>query len=186
MLDPLVTLLVSIISGGLAGAALTILYNCAVARQSARAKESGAIASLAGELVRSRLLCEYNAKLRGNATTPFIRFPTAVSEKVTFGERHAYPRVKHLQSRLEAYTLALMHVNQLIDLHHRLWSSTEIPSGVTKGAAGRREELRFNIADICSGQIKLDGVGSEGFLILPKYIDVVSKEVDKISGRSSE
>jgi len=181
MLQLWVNLLISAITGGLAGAALTILYNHAASRQAARAKESGAIASLAGELIRSRLLCEHNAKLRGNATAPFIRFPTAVSENVTFGERYAYPRVQRLQSKLEAYTLAAMHVNQLIDLHHQLWSSTEAPSSVTKGAPGRREELRFQIADICSGQITLDGVGPEGFVVLPTFIDVISKELEKIA-----
>ena len=186
MPQPWVTLLISVIFGGVAGATLTILYNRVAAKQAARGREGGAIASLAGELWRCRLLCDHNAKLRQNATAPFIRFPTTVSENVTFGERHAFPRMEHLQSRLEAFALAAIHVNQLIDLHHQLWSSTETPSSVSKGAPGRREELRFQIADICSGQIKLESVGPEGFVVLPTFVDAISKEVDDIAKRSAK
>jgi hypothetical protein len=173
--------LISSITGGFAGAVLTILYNYVMAKQSSVAKEKSKISSLTGELRRNILLCEHNSELRQNPTAPFIRFTNLVSTEVTFGKRYAYPHLANIQSKLEFYTLALSQVNQFIDLHNQLWSSTEQASSTTIGASGRREELRFQITDICSGKAKIKGVGPEGFIVLPPFIKDVSKQVEEIA-----
>lgn len=176
MIQPWVSLLVSAVTGAI----LTILYNWWNVRQAAKAKEKGAIAALAGELRRSNLLCDHNANLRQDSTAPLIRFPMTVALDVTFVERHSYPRLASLQKDMEAYTMGIIHINQLIDLHHMLWASPERPSGVSKGAEGRREELRFKIADLCSGKTRLEGVGTENFIFLPTFIDVLLKKISRV------
>ena len=111
MPEPWVVLLVSAVSGGLMGAILTLLYSRAGTKRAAQANERAAIDALAGELRNSSLLCGYHAKLRQNATAPFLRFSTKVATDVTFGQRHSYPLLESLQPRLEAYALAAIHVN---------------------------------------------------------------------------
>jgi len=170
MIPPWVSLLVSAVTGGLMGAALNILYHRAQAKTAAKQVEQSGIEALAGELRRSRLLCDHNAALKQNATAPFIRFPNAVATEVSFGHRHSYPSLAPMQPSLEAYSLAATHLNQLIDLHHLLWSSHEAPVGISSGAPGRREELRFEVTDICSGQKRLEKFGPEGFLVWPTFI----------------
>jgi len=78
---PWVSWLVSFVGGGLMGALATIGYNWWNAKQTADAKEKGVIASLAGEVRHSRVLCEHNARLRQKQTGPFIRFPPNCSSE---------------------------------------------------------------------------------------------------------
>ena len=72
--------------------------------------EKGVIASLEGELSRSRALCGHNASLRQLSTAPFIRFPTTVAMHITFEERHKYPRLASLLGDLEAYAMAVLQI----------------------------------------------------------------------------
>lgn len=76
--------------------------------------------------------------------------------------------------------MGIIHINQLIDLHHILWASPEQPSGVSKGAEGRREESQFKIADLCSGKTKLEGVGPENSIYMPTFIEVLLKKIYSI------
>jgi len=86
-----------------------------------------------------------------------------------------------LQKDLEAYTMAVFHVNQLIDLHDLLYISPEISSSFSKSAVERRQELQHYIADLCDGKKELEGVGPENFVYLPTFIDVVSKRIDRVT-----
>ena len=90
----------SFLTGSLAAALVTIGWNWWSAKQGAKAREKAVIASLAGELRRSKALCESNAKLRDHPAPPFIRFPTSVALRATFGERHHFPKLAGLSPYL--------------------------------------------------------------------------------------
>ena len=182
MPNPWLSLFISALTGGLMGAVINVLYQRTAARCNAKAKEQAAIHALAAELRRSRALCDYNANLRQDATGPLIQFPTATAQTVSFAERRHFPRLSRLQDDLVAYTMGLLQINQLIELHHLLWISPEQPSGVSPGAAGRRKQLRMRVADICAGQVRLEGVGPENFIVLPKYIDSLSARLKEVGG----
>jgi len=171
----------SFLTGSLVAALVTIGWNWWSAKRGAKAREKAVIASLAGELRRSKALCESNAKLRDHPAPPFIRFPTSVALRATFEERHHFPKLAGLQKDLEHYTMGVSHINQMIELHDRLWASTEQAGGVSPGAAGRREHLRRQIADLCAGELKLEGVGPENFIILPTYTQVILKKIQELT-----
>lgn len=171
MLQPWFSLLVTVVTGSLMSAIVTVLYHRWNTRQAAKAKEKGAIAALAAELRHSRLLCDHNANLKDDSTAPFICFPTTVALDVTFRERHSYPQLASRQKALEAYTMGMMHINQLIDSYRLLWTSPEVSTTINPGAAGRREQLRFQIADLCAGRERLKAVEYDSSITLPKFID---------------
>jgi hypothetical protein len=180
MLSPWLTLLVAALTGGLMGAIVNVLYQRAAARSAAENKQKAMVNALAGELRRTRALCDYNASLRQDSTGPFVEFPTTAATSVCFAEPQSYPRLLPLQGDLVHYSMALFQLNQLIELHHLLWTSPELPSGVSPGASGRRDELRIRIALICAGDAKLEGVGTEGFLYLPKYVEYLAASINKV------
>lgn len=170
----------SFLTGSLAAALVTIGWNWWNAKQIAKAKEQAAIASLAGELRRSIALCEHNAKFKDHPAPPFIRFPTSVALRATFEERHSFPKLATLQDDLEHYTMALSQINQMIDLHDELLPlAARAPS--VDGVRLSCEALRRQIADICSGQEKLEGVGPENWLDIPTFTRVVLKEIEELT-----
>jgi hypothetical protein len=180
MPSPWLSLLISAVTGGLMGAIANILYAWRADRRAARVKQEATIASLMGELRRSRALCDHNAKLKLESTAPFIRFPTTVAVRATFEERHGYPRLRSLHNELEDYTMALLHINQLMDLHDLLWISSVPATGVDEGAQSRRGKLQHQIADLCAGREKLTGVGPENFVVLPPFIGNVMKGIQSL------
>lgn len=169
--------LVPLVGGGLAGSALAILFNLWNAKQIATAKERGMIAALAAELRRSSLLCSHNAKLQAYSIAPFIHFPTIAARNAAFEERHSYPRLASIIQDLEYYTLGVMQVNEMIDQYRLL-----IPSYDTARhqPTKDRDDLRNQIAAICKGDFKLEGIGPENFLVLPRFIEVVAKKVESL------
>ena len=175
-----VWMLGSFLTGSLAAAFVTIGWNWWNAQQIAKAKEKAVIASLAGELRRSVALCEYNAKFRHHPVPAFVRFPTGVALAATFEERQSSPKLAPFHEDLEHYTMAVSQINQMIELHDRLWASTEQANSTSPGAAGRREHLRHQIADLCSGQEKLEGVGPENWIIVPDSIKVLHKSIKQL------
>ena len=174
------SLLVAAVTGGLMGAIVNIVYSWRIDKRTARVKQEATIASLMGELRRNRALCDHNGKLRLESTAPFIRFPTSVALRATFEERHSYPRLRSLHNKLEDYTMALLHINQLMDLHDLLWISPVPQTQVDEGAQSRRGKLQHQIADLCAGQEKLTGVGPENFVVLPSFIDPVIKSIERL------
>jgi hypothetical protein len=180
MSSPWLSLLISAVTGGLMGAIANIVYGWRTDRRAARLKQEATVASLMGELRRSRALCDHNGKLKLESTAPFIRFPTTVAVRATFEERHSYPRLRSLHNELEDYTMALLHINQLMDLHDLLWISSVPATGVDEGAQSRRGKLQHQIADLCAGQEKLTGVGPEDFVVLPSFIDYVMKSIERL------
>jgi hypothetical protein len=144
-----------------------------------RRKQRAVIEALSAELARSRALCDYNASVIEDATGPFVQFPTSTALIVCFAEREKFPRLSSLQGDLVHYYLGLLHINQLIELHHVLWMSPELPKGTTPGASGRRDLLRARIGDICSGKMKLESVGPENFLYLPNFINHIIAQLSK-------
>ena len=171
--------LASIIGGGLAGGALTIGYNWWTAKQKSAAQEKATIAALVSELKHIRRLCDFNARIKGPGIALFVRFPTTVSLKATFEERHLYPRLKQLHQDLESLVLGVIQVNQLIDLHKSVLVMPSIPGGLDP-----RPELCSNtenqIRHLCSGQLKVENVGPENFIVLPTFTDVVLKRLEKL------
>jgi hypothetical protein len=177
MPNPWFSILVAAFTGGLMGAIVNVLYNYTTTRSAAAAKQQAAIEALAAELKRCRTLCDYNAGLKDDSTGPFIEFPIGTALDVSFEEREKFPKLLGIQENLVHYTLGLMHINQLIELHHLLWTSSEQPTGVNPGAAGRRDKLRLRICDICSGNLHLEGVGPENFISVPKYIELITSQL---------
>jgi len=159
---------------------VSLLWNWWNAQQAVKAKERALIASLAGELRRSVALCEYNAKFRDHPVPAFVRFPTGVALAATFEQRQSSAKLAPLHEDLEHYTMAVSQINQMIELHDRLWASTEQANSTSRGAAGRREHLRHQIADLCSGQEKLEGVGPENWIIVPTFIKVLHKRIKQL------
>lgn len=175
---PWLSLLISAVTGGLMGAVANIIYSWSRGKHAARVKEDAMIASLMGELRRSHALCDHNAKLKLESTAPFVRFPTTVALRATFEERHSCPRLGNLHEKLEHYTMALLHINQLMDLHDLLWISPVPATGVDEGAQSRRGKLQHQIAELCAGKRKLEGVGPENFVIFPTFIDHLIKSIE--------
>jgi len=179
--NPWLSLLIAALSGGLMGAIVNIVYQRQATRSAAKARQQAVIEALSAELRRCQALCGYNAGLKDDSTGPLIQFPTSTALVVSFAERERFPRLSILQNALVHLTLGLIHINQLIELHHLLWMSTKQPSGTTPGAAGRRDQLRLRICDICAGNSRLEGVGPENFIVLPKYIEYVSAKLKDLS-----
>jgi len=174
-----ISLLISALVGGLGATIVNIGWSWWNAKRAADARQEGIIASLAGELRRTIALCNRNAGLREDPLGPFIRFPTAVALRVTFEERHSYPRLVGLQKDLEAYTMSVIHVNQLIDLHELLWSSPESGKVSVSGQV-LRTELQVRIARLCAGERKIEGVGPENFIYLPEFTEHVLHEIERL------
>ena len=181
MLASWLSLIVSALTGGLMGAVINILYTSRKTKRALREEENGVIASLMTELRRSRALCDHNGGLKQESTAPFIRFPTTVAMHVTFEKPYGYPRLRSLLRDLEAYTMALLHLNQLMDLHDLLWISPVPATGVDEGAEGRRKKLQRQIADLCAGQEELKGVGPENFVVLPAFIDHLIRSIEPLA-----
>ena len=171
------SLLVAALTGGLMGAIINFLYHRRTTRETAEARQQAGIEALTAELKRCRVLYDYNAGLKGDSLGPLIQFPTSTALAISFDEREKFPKLSALQEDLVHYTLGLIHINQLIKLHHLLWISPELATGIKPGAAGRRDQLRLRICDFCSGNLRLEGVGPENFIILPEYIEYVSSKL---------
>lgn len=171
--------LVALVGGGLAGSALAILFNLWNASRMTRSKEVSLLEALHGELQRSRLLCDHNAKLQAHRTAVFIRFPAIGATKATFEERHSYPSLASVIKQLEYYTLAVLQVNEMIDQYRLLIAEEGAPG---YHIAADRDNLRNQIAGICAGSVDLKGTGPENFLRLPTFIDLVSSKVARIRG----
>jgi len=180
-LETWIWVVVSFLTGSLTAAIVTVAWDCYKAKRVAEARQKAMIASLAGELRRSKAVCEHNAKLRRDLCPAFIRFPTSAAMSATFEERHSFPKLTGLHQDLEHYTMGVSHINQMIQLHDRLWASAEQPNATSPGARGWREQLRHQIADICSGQDKLEGVGPENFIYVPRFIEHIVKEVEELA-----
>jgi hypothetical protein len=172
--------------GDVAGTKLAIEFEKQQAAESQERIEKGALASLEGELRRSKALCVHNASLKTQSTAPFIHFPTTVAMRITFEERHKYPRLEGLLGDLEAYTMGLLHINQLMDLHDLLWISPVPATGVDEGAQSRRGKLQHQIANLCAGDEELKGIGPENFVVLPSFIDHLLKSVERIKTSGTE
>jgi len=162
--------LLSLLGGGLFGSIVSILFNVWNTNRNALRKEKGMIASLEAELRRSDLLCKHNAQLQGSKIAPFIHFPTIAAINVAFEERHSYPRTASIDKEIEYYTLAVMQINEMIDLYQSLITAHEDPPI-------EQDNLRNSIASICQGNSKLLGIGHQGFLVLPQYISSLSPKV---------
>ncbi len=171
-------LLASMLGGGLAGSGLTAFLNWRNSRRTAIAKENGAIAALAGEIRRSTLLCQHNAKLRALSTAPFIHFPIIAAVNVAFQERHSYPRLSTLQHELELYVLGITHVNEMIDLYHSMVPAVDAPGH--HHLREDRDDLRNQIASICDGTLKLNEIAPESPLVLPTFIEHLSQSVENL------
>ena len=174
----LLTLLVSAVSGGLMGSIANIFYTSRRDKALAQRRERATVSSLLGELRRSHALCAYNGTLKLESTAAFVRLPANVALRATFEDRHLLPRLAPLQEHCENYVIALLHLNQLMELHDLLWISTVPATGVDEGAQTRRGLLQHRIADICTGHENLKGVGQEGFITLPSFIQHMIKSVE--------
>lgn len=166
--------------GDVAGTKLVIDFEKQQAAENQLQIEKGALASLKGELKRSKALCRHNASLKTKSLPPFIRFPTTAALHIAFEERYKYPRLKELFEDVETYTMALIHINQLMELHDLLWISQVPATGVDEGAQSRRGKLQLQIADLCAGVEKLEGVGPENFVILPQFIDYLENNIRRL------
>jgi len=174
------TLLVSAVSGGLMGSIATIVYTSQRDKGLARRKERATVASLLGELRRNHALCAYNGTLKLESTAAFVRLPTTVALRATFEERHLLPTLTPLQQDCENYAIALLHLNQLMELHDLLWVSVVPATGVDEGAQSRRGSLQHRIADICTGHENLKGVGPDGFITMPSFIQYMIKSIEQM------
>lgn len=151
----------AVIAGGVAGSLISIGYSWWSAKIDRERKEEGGIAALLGELRRTEGLCEFNVRLWKSmgALPPYIRFPSTVALKIAFEERHEYPQLAPIQDLLELYVLAVLHVNQMIDLC--LAMPIEIPRSATPG------NLRASVGRICDRQQEVDGFGEGLKVSLP-------------------
>jgi hypothetical protein len=179
MANPWISFLIAVTTGGLMGAIINVVYQRWSTQSAARAKQQAVIEALSAEINRSRALCDYNAGVMTDITGPFVKFPTTTTMLVSFTEREKFPRLSSIQGELVHYSLALLHINQLIELHHVLWMSPEMPTGSTPGASGRRDILRARIGDICWGKTRIEGVGPNNFVVLPNYINHIIAELNK-------
>lgn len=175
MPDWIISLLVSAMTGGLTGALANIGWNWWNTRQAARRKEMGTIASLTGELRHTLALCELNTKALEDAPSWFRRFPTAVASRATSEERHDYPRLAAVQDDLKAYTMGVIHMNQLMDLYDHLSSAADRYVR-TEGAP----PLQHDIGALCAGESRMEGIGSEGFVYLPTFTEQLLAEIEGI------
>jgi hypothetical protein len=163
---------ISLIGGGLAGSILTIIYNCINTKIKYTQRGKIIISALLGELNRSKLLCDYNAKQGNVSTATFIHYPSIAAIRATFEDRCAYKKLDPIIKNLEYYTLALLQLNELID-QYRLLFTIE-----SKGSTGGpififKDELRNKIASICLGETKIEGTGVDGFLEFPETINIL-------------
>ncbi len=169
--------LVAIIGGGLAGSALSILFQIWTARRTSGKRQNALVDTLSGELERGRLLCEYNAKLQSEPIAVFIQFPTTAAVAATFEERHAFPKLAPIIKTLEYYTLSVLQINEMIAHYRLLTAQTGAPGyHVDK----HRDDLRNLICGICAGNLDLKGTGPENFIRLPSYINLVSSKIQAL------
>ncbi len=161
----IIPMLISLIGGGLAGGAYTYWRNARDARQKAQAQETATIASLNAELSYIQRLERYNAGSNGEGDKPFIQFPTTVAVSVTFQQRQLYPKLRGLQDNLASHTLALIHVNQIIDLRHQLFIASRLRSDMNIDA--QLSSMRDCIHNICKGETKLGNIGIDNPADLP-------------------
>ncbi len=170
--------LASILGGGLAGGVLTLLYNGIIAKQKANAQEKATIAALATELAYIRRLCDYNASFQREDIAPFIKFPTNVTLRTAFQERHLYPLLHPLQADLETLTLGIIQVNQLIDFRTVMWNKPTTLSG------GNPQDylngMRNTICHLCSGKQQIFRVGSDSSIELPVLTDDLIKKIETL------
>jgi len=176
--------LISMLGGGLAGASLSIAFGAWNSRRLAREHEAAIIDALIAEVRSTLLLCKHNSKLQHASLAPFITFTTVATVKAVFEERERYPRLAGIQTLLEDYTLALLRVNQLIELYRVI---SPLAGTAVHQSAIERDNLRNSIAAICSGDGRIEGIGSEGFLIFPSYVEVIQTKIVAIQtqGRRS-
>ena len=169
--------LVALIGGGLAGSALSILFQTWTARRTSAKRQAAIIETLNGELERGRLLCEYNAKLQSEPIAVFIRFPTIAAVTATFEERHSFPKLAPIIKNLEYYTLSVLQINEMIAHHQLLTAQTGGPGyHIDK----HRDDLRNQICGICAGNLDLKGTGPENFIRLPSYISYISSKIQPL------
>jgi hypothetical protein len=170
--------LASIIGGGLAGGALTILYNWLTAKQEAIAQEKATIAALAAELAYIRRLCDSNARLQPEHIAPFIKFPTNVIVRTAFQEPHFYPLLDHLRTDLETLTLGIIQVNQLIDFRAVMWNKPTTLGG--GNPQDHLDDMRNYICHLCSGKQLIPRVGSDSSIELPSLTDHLIKKIETL------
>ncbi len=174
--------LASLIGGGLAGASLTIVYNLIKTKIEQDSKGKGVLSALAGEARRCKILCEYNGRMDIGGNPNFISFPITVALSATFEERHAFPKLQAMMKDLEAYTLALLHINQMIELHNSMWPALDKEFSGT-----HKNNLRNQVIGWCKGEKPLEGVGPDNYVVLPNFISQISAKLDeRVIGPSKE
>ena len=169
----LITWLVAMLGGGLAGAGLTIGISACNTRRLGRQRESAIIQAIVAEVDSVTLLCEHNAKLEANSLAPFISLPNAATMRASFEERERYPRLRALQPLIVHYALAVQQINQLIS-YYRIISPQSGSQGMV---AEQRDNLRNSISAVCKGTGRIEGVGPEGFLIFPDFAKRMQKQL---------
>jgi hypothetical protein len=181
--EQVVTWLVSILGGGLAGGIATILFNIINSNLAARRRETAIIEALRGEVRNNLLLCDHNAKLtyvtelpKISGLAPFVEFHTLAITRAIFEERQICPRLGPLQQDLEHYAFGLLQINQLIG-HYRILSSV---SGERNVPVVQCNALMRRIAALCHGDEFLEGVGPEGSLGLPGWSKHINEELKKV------
>lgn len=160
----------SLIGGGLAGSTLTIIYNSINAKIKSKNRENALIAALIGELTRSKLPCEYNAKLKGVDLATFIHFPSIAAIKTTFEERDTCRKLVPLLVELEYYTLALLQLNEMID-QYRLLFTVDFQGSTGGSIANYKKDLCIKIGAMCSGEKSVEGTGLGGSLSFPEHTE---------------
>src|SRR3989304_3357302 len=173
--------LLALIGGGLAGSALSILFQIWTSRRTSGNRQDALVETLSGELERGRLLCEYNAKLQSEAIAVFIAFPTIAAVTATFVERHAFPKLAPIIKTLEYYTLSILQINEMIAHYRLLTGQTGSPGYHVEK---HRDDLRNQICAICAGNLDLKGTGPENFIRLPAYISLVSSKIQALRADS--
>ena len=179
----IISWLITLIGGGAGGAFFSYFFNKWNNDQIAKAKEKGAISALSSEVATCRQLCNHNEKMGHVSIAYFVRFPTLVANNVTFVDRHSYPNLIPLQSRLESYTLALLQMNERIDLYKTI---TPLSKDIHSKLGTDRDDLRNVIAQICRGEKELEYIGLEDIIVLPKFIDDLEAQISKMVSSKEE
>ncbi len=164
-------MLASLIGGGLMGAIFSALYNLYTTQKNKAIKERGSTEALAGEVRHSQVVADFNARSDKGGNATFIMFPTIAAINVTFQERHSYPHLAALQSDLEAYTLSLLYLNQLTEIHNSLSLDLNFESSY-------RNILRDQVIDICSGKKVIEALSNP--IILPTFLKQLSDGIQKV------
>jgi hypothetical protein len=176
----IITWLVAVLGGGLAGGIATICYNILNSHLAARRRESAIIGALRGEVHTNLLLCGYNAKqpvsMLPNLAL-FVEFSTLAATKAVFEERQICPRLKPLQQDLEHYVLGLSEVNQFIEHYRTISPLVDVAS---QAGQDERGSLQKHISSLCAGDEFLEGVGPEGRIGLPGFFKHISEQLKKV------